>query len=619
MVLLHISEPNQSPQPHEDRFALGIDLGTTNSLVASTKSSETTCLKDEMGRNTLPSVVRYCDNNKIEVGFDALKAQKIDPQNTISSTKRLIGKTLEDIPTIDNLPYEFVPDENIIKYKTRQGIKTPIEVSSEILKTLYQRAEKNLGDNIAGAVITVPAYFNDAQRQATKDAARLAGINVLRLINEPTAAAIAYGLENESEGRFVVYDLGGGTLDVSILELSNGLFKVLATGGNTALGGDDFDEEIVNYLVKKNNLTNLSEEDIQLISSLARSLKEHLTENDSAVIKANLSSQESFELRLTQDEFFRLTQFLVDKTLNSVKQVLKDAKLALDDINGVIMVGGSTRMPHVQSTLNNFFKQELLTNLNPETVVAVGAAKQANLLIGNQQQDGWLLLDVTPLSLGIETYGGLAEKIIPRNSTIPIAKAQEFTTFKDGQSAMMVHVIQGERDLVADNRSLAKFTLTGIPPMVAGAARILVTFQIDADGLLSVTAKEKTTGISQSIEVKPSYGLDDDAITKMLQDSIAHAGEDAQKRNLKEALTEAEGLINAVLAALETDSDLLTSEENKMIQESIKNLQGACKNSQIDTIRAGIEDLSNVTESFAAKRMDKNISKILSGEHINNI
>ena len=619
MALLQISEPGMSAAPHQHRLAVGIDLGTTNSLVATVRSGSAVCLPDSDGRATLPSVVRYLDG-EVEVGKNALSAQKTDPLNTVSSAKRLIGRTLTDLAQeAQYLPYRFTPNERVVELNTRQGAKTPIEVSAEILKALKLRAEETLGGDLVGAVITVPAYFDDAQRQATKDAARLAGLNVLRLLNEPTAAAIAYGLDNASEGTFVVYDLGGGTFDVSVLQLTKGLFEVKATGGNSALGGDDFDHRLFCYLLEQNNLSKLNEQDSQLLLSLVRSAKEKLTTQTEAVIETTLSDGHKIHTVITRQEFHNLTQNLVQKTIEPVKQALKDAGVTKADVKGVIMVGGSTRMLHVQQAVATFFGQTPLNNLNPDEVVALGAAIQANVLAGNKTDGEWLLLDVTPLSLGLETYGGLAEKIIPRNSTIPTARAQDFTTFKDGQTAMTIHVVQGERELVSDCRSLAKFTLRGIPPMTAGAARIRVTFQVDADGLLSVSAQEQSTGVQAQIEVKPSYGLDDDTITQMLKDSMSNAAEDMVARARAEAVVEAESLTDAVNAALELDSDLLDAEELAQIQQDIADLQGRLKDGNAEDIRAAVAKLSRNTDNFAAKRMNRNIQRALTGQSVDNI
>ncbi|MGN7070706.1 Fe-S protein assembly chaperone HscA [Neisseria sp. P0001.S004] len=619
MALLQISEPGMSAAPHQHRLAVGIDLGTTNSLVATVRSGSAVCLPDSDGRATLPSVVRYLDG-EVEVGKNALSAQKTDPLNTISSAKRLIGRTLTDLAQeAQYLPYRFTPNERVVELNTRQGAKTPIEVSAEILKALKLRAEETLGGDLVGAVITVPAYFDDAQRQATKDAARLAGLNVLRLLNEPTAAAIAYGLDNSSEGTFVVYDLGGGTFDVSVLQLTKGLFEVKATGGNSALGGDDFDHRLFCHLLEQNDLSKLNEQDSQLLLSLVRTAKEKLTTQTEAVIETSLSDGHKVHTVITRQEFHNLTQNLVQKTIEPVKQALKDAGVTKADVKGVIMVGGSTRMLHVQQAVATFFGQTPLNNLNPDEVVALGAAIQANVLAGNKTDGEWLLLDVTPLSLGLETYGGLAEKIIPRNSTIPTARAQDFTTFKDGQTAMTIHVVQGERELVSDCRSLAKFTLRGIPPMTAGAARIRVTFQVDADGLLSVSAQEQSTGVQAQIEVKPSYGLDDDTITQMLKDSMSNAAEDMAARARAEAVVEAESLTDAVNAALELDSDLLDAEELAQIQQDIADLQGRLKDGNAEDIRAAVAKLSRNTDNFAAKRMNRNIQRALTGQSVDNI
>ena len=620
MALLQISEPGMSAAPHQHRLAVGIDLGTTNSLVATVRSGSAACLPDKEGRVTLPSVVRYAENGDMEIGYSALKAQKTDPVNTVSSAKRLIGRVLDDLSQERHyLPYRFGESGHIVELNTRQGAKTPIEVSSEILKALKSRAEETLGGDLVGAVITVPAYFDDAQRQATKDAARLAGLNVLRLLNEPTAAAIAYGLDNASEGTFVVYDLGGGTFDVSVLQLTKGLFEVKATGGNSALGGDDFDHRLFCHLLEQNDLSKLNERDSQLLLSLVRAAKEQLTGQTEAVVEATLSDGRKIHTVITRQEFHHLTQNLVQKTIEPVKQALKDAGVTKADIKGVIMVGGSTRMLHVQQAVATFFGQTPLNNLNPDEVVALGAAIQANVLAGNKTDGEWLLLDVTPLSLGLETYGGLAEKIIPRNSTIPTARAQDFTTFKDGQTAMTIHVVQGERELVSDCRSLAKFTLRGIPPMTAGAARIRVTFQVDADGLLSVSAQEQSTGVQAQIEVKPSYGLDDDTITQMLKDSMSNAAEDMAARARAEAVVEAESLTDAVNAALELDSDLLDAEELAQIQQDIADLQGRLKDGNAEDIRAAVAKLSRSTDNFAAKRMNRNIQRALTGQSVDDI
>ena len=618
MALLQIAEPNMSAAPHQHRLAAGIDLGTTNSLVASVKSGSAVCLADEDGNTSLPSVVRYLGNGETVVGKEALGAQKTDPQNTVSSAKRLIGRTLSEIDAA-HLPYRFGQSEKIIELHTKNGIKTPIDVSADILASLKARAEQSLGGELVGAVITVPAYFDDAQRQATKDAARLAGINVLRLLNEPTAAAIAYGLDNAAEGTFVVYDLGGGTFDVSVLQLSKGLFEVKATGGNSALGGDDFDHRLFCHIVEKNNLSLTDERDVQLLFGLVRAAKEELSSRPETRVQAALSDGTTLDVHITRAEFHALTQHLVAKTLEPVKQALKDAGVSKSDIKGVIMVGGATRMLHVQQAVGAFFGQTPLNNLNPDQVVALGAAMQANVLAGNKNDGEWLLLDVTPLSLGLETYGGLAEKIIPRNSTLPTARAQEFTTFKDGQTAMTIHVVQGERELVADCRSLAKFTLRGIPPMAAGAARIRVTFQVDADGLLSVSAREQTTGVQAQIEGKPSYGLDDEHITQMLRDSMANAKDDAAARARAEAKVEAEGLMAAVQAALDLDADLLDEAELSHIQNLMAQLHNSLPNHTADQIRAAVQALSHATDDFAARRMDRNIQRALGGVSVESL
>ena len=618
MALLQIAEPNMSAAPHQHRLAAGIDLGTTNSLVASVKSGSAVCLADEDGNTSLPSVVRYLGNGETVVGKEALAAQKTDPQNTVSSAKRLIGRTLSEIDTA-HLPYRFGQSEKIIELHTKNGIKTPIDVSADILANLKARAEQSLGGELVGAVITVPAYFDDAQRQATKDAARLAGINVLRLLNEPTAAAIAYGLDNAAEGTFVVYDLGGGTFDVSVLQLSKGLFEVKATGGNSALGGDDFDHRLFCHIVEKNSLSLTDTRDVQLLFGLVRAAKEELSSQPETRVQAALSDGTTLDVHITRAEFHALTQHLVAKTLEPVKQALKDAGVSKSDIKGVIMVGGATRMLHVQQAVGAFFGQTPLNNLNPDQVVALGAAMQANVLAGNKNDGEWLLLDVTPLSLGLETYGGLAEKIIPRNSTLPTARAQEFTTFKDGQTAMTIHVVQGERELVADCRSLAKFTLRGIPPMAAGAARIRVTFQVDADGLLSVSAREQTTGVQAQIEVKPSYGLDDETITQMLRDSMANAKDDAAARARAEAKVEAEGLMVAVQAALDLDADLLDEAELSHIQSLMAQLHNSLPNHTADQIRTAVQALSHATDDFAARRMDRNIQRALGGVSVESL
>ena len=612
MALLQIAEPNQSAAPHQHRLAVGIDLGTTNSLVATVRSGSAECLPDETGAVSLPSVVRYLENGGKTVGKAALDAQKIDPHNTISSAKRLIGRKLSEIDAA-HMPYRFADNDKIIELQTKHGKKTPIDISADILGSLKTRAEASLGGELVGAVITVPAYFDDAQRQATKDAARLAGLNVLRLLNEPTAAAIAYGLDNGAEGTFVVYDLGGGTFDVSVLQLSRGLFEVKATGGNSALGGDDFDHHLFCHIVENNQLSITDERDAQLLLGLVRAAKETLSRQPETRIQAALANGKTLNITVSRSEFHALTQHLVAQTIAPVKQALKDAGIGKNDIKGVIMVGGATRMLHVQQAVANFFGQTPLNNLNPDQVVALGAAMQANVLAGNKTDSEWLLLDGTPLSLGLETYGGLAEKIIPRNSTLPTARAQEFTTFKDGQTAMTIHVVQGEREMVADCRSLAKFTLRGIPPMAAGAARIRVTFQVDADGLLSVSAREQTTGVQAQIEVKPSYGLDDATITQMLREGMANAQDDAAARARAEACVEAQSLIDAVAAALALDGDLLTAEQTAQIRAQMDALAALMPNAEAADIRAAVQTLSQGTDDFAARRMNRNIQRALQG------
>ena len=625
MALLQISEPGLSTAPHQHRLAVGIDLGTTNSLVASVRNGISVVLNDEHGRAMLPSVVRYFADGEVAVGEAAQALQSEDPANTIVSVKRFMGRGLSDVGDISQLPYRFAQEESqssghgMVQLRTVAGIKSPVEISAEILKVLRTRAEASLGGELVGAVITVPAYFDDAQRQATKDAAKLAGLNVLRLLNEPTAAAIAYGLDNASEGVYAVYDLGGGTFDISILRLSRGVFEVLAANGDSALGGDDFDQRIYCWILEKNQLSALNPKDTRLLLTMARTAKEQLTEHDEAHITAVLSGGEVIDNVLTQNEFESMSKNLIQRTLQPLKRALRDAKLAVDDVKGVVMVGGATRMPQVQQAVGEFFGQTPLTNLDPDKVVALGAAIQANLLAGNQSRDDWLLLDVIPLSLGLETVGGLVEKIIPRNSTIPTARAQEFTTYKDGQTAMSLHVVQGERELVADCRSLAKFELRGIPPMVAGAARIRVTFQVDADGLLNVMAREMGSGIEAAIEVKPSYGLSDAEITRMLQDSTQHAKDDMQARALREQETEATQLIDAVQQALMQDGELLEMSQRAHIESQMNALKEALQSPDHMVIKRAIVALNESTVSFAQSRMDKSVKRALAGKNISEL
>lgn len=636
MALFQIAEPGLSAAPHEHRLAVGIDLGTTNSLVASVISGSAEVIRDEEGAAILPSVVHYAADGTVTVGAKALRDASNDAKNTISSAKRLIGRTMKDLDDVHNLPYDLVDDPSMVRIATSAGIKSPVEVSSEILRSLSERAQERLGGDITGAVITVPAYFDDAQRQATKDAARLANLTVLRLLNEPTAAALAYGLDNGAEGTYLVYDLGGGTFDVSLLKLTRGVFEVLATGGNSALGGDDFDQRVFCYVTESCRGGNpnavlkskgevvdalpvhfLTPAEKRRLMAISRAAKEALTHDEATSLHFTFDNGDEISINLTRVAFDAMTCHLVKKTMDTVKAVLADAKADISDVRGVVLVGGATRMPCVRDAVEKYFGFSPLDDIDPDQVVAIGAAMQANKLAGNTSgDDDWLLLDVTPLSLGLETMGGLVEKVIPRNSAIPVARAQDFTTFRDGQTAMAVHVVQGERELVDACRSLARFELRGIPPMAAGAARIRVTFQVDADGLLSVSAREMTTGVEASIQVKPSYGLSDEDIVRMLQDGNGRAEEDMRARELREQQVEARRLLESTHSALNADGDLLDANERAEVDALVERLTALVASNDVEAVKAGIEALTKGTETLAERRMDRSIREALSGMSI---
>ncbi len=622
--LLQIAEPGMSAAPHEERFAAGIDLGTTNSLVALVLNGTPEVLPDEEGRFLLPSVVRYLPEEGTAVGWDAVPHLASDPLNTISSVKRLMGRGMKDVTGNVIVPYHFEDAPGMVRIQTRQGVKSPVEVSAEILKVLRERAEHRVGAELVGAVITVPAYFDDAQRQATKDAAKLAGLNVLRLLNEPTAAALAYGLDNGAEGKYLVYDLGGGTFDVSLLNLTKGVFEVLATGGNSALGGDDFDHRLVCWAIEKLgaglHADILTPSDKKRLTIAVKAAREALTDVQETRVTVELSDGRKLDEILTRAEFNAMTAHLVQKTIDAVKNVLSDAQLGTGEVKGVVLVGGSTRMPCVREAVRDYFGREPFCDIDPDKVVAIGASMQANKLAGNTSEgDDWLLLDVTPLSLGLETMGGLVEKVIPRNTAIPTAMAQDFTTFKDGQTAMAIHVVQGEREVVDKCRSLAKFELRGIPPMAAGAARIRVTFQIDADGLLSVSAREMTTGVESSIMVKPSYGLSDEDVIRMLQEGNRAAEEDMHERELREQKVEALRIIESTNSALAADADLLSQEERKVVDDALSHLNMVREGMDTEAIKQAIDAVAKSTEEFAARRMDRSIRLALEGKSVDDV